>query len=71
MPRSKREASLERVRKAKDNVRRLESLLDDARAEAGRAIVAAGEQGVTKSELCALWSTSYSQLDRLIARAQA
>ena len=68
MPRSKSEVAREKLRRLKDQKRKIDSQADDVKLEAGRVMLAALEAGVSKSQLCADWATSNSEVRRMIAR---
>ena len=70
MPRNAVSVAEESVQRARDAYRRIDGQLTDARRAGGRAMLKARDLGVPRSRLANLWSTSLSQVDRMIAEAR-
>lgn len=71
MPRDKATLAEERLARDKDRVRAIEAQLRDARLKGGRDMLDALDAGVLRTRLAIVWSTSLSQVDRMIARARS
>jgi hypothetical protein len=71
MPRNPQQVAQDAVARAADAFRRIDGQRNDAKLAGGRAMLKAIEAGVPRSKLKDLWKTSYSEVDRMVARARA
>lgn len=71
MPRNATQVAEDAVTRAADAFRRIEGQRVDAKRAGGRAMLKALEAGVSRTRLRELWKTSYSEVDRMVARARA
>ena len=71
MPRNPQQVAEDSVARAADAFRRIDGQRNDAKRAGGRAMLKAIEVGVPRSKLKDLWKTSYSEVDRMVARARA
>ena len=71
MPRNPQQVAEDAVARSADAFRRIDGQRNDAKRAGGRAMLKAIEAGVPRSKLKDLWKTSYSEVDRMVARARA
>lgn len=71
MPRNSLAVARDRVIRAKGQVSRIESMLEEARRDARRAILGAYEAGMSQTQLAEAWGTSQTRMRENIVRAKA
>lgn len=71
MPRSKKELTLEKLVRTKDQSAKLRKAVGDNNAQAGRQMSAALDAGASRNEVRLVWRSSFSQIDRMVIRARA
>ncbi len=70
MPRNKVQIAEDAVTRSRDAFRRIDGQRRDAKLAGARAMLKARDAGVTRGRLKELWGTSYSEVDRMLSRAQ-
>jgi len=71
MPRSSLTTARDKVTRAKHSIVKIESMLEEARRDARRAILVAYEAGMSQTQLAELWGTSQTRMRENIVRAKA